>query len=293
MLPYQSQAAGGYEWVCTDGEFSEEPAPDCSDCDAGTANPDAGAEVCNSCVLGTFMGDVGATECTNCPPNSNTEEEGATEVTQCMCDAGYSGDIQSAQDFCNVCIAGTYNEVSGPGDCENCPEYSTTLNEASTAVTACLCEAGHTGQIFAPSDVCTECPADTFKDSISSEPCSECPEHSSTLAGEGQTSPTACLCNAGFSGDIQSSQDACNACETDTFKKDVGTAPCDDCREIRLRSASVMTDGAAPLLSLLTSASRRTAAPAAATSALRKSSALLSVSDSCPQRSRHYASHLW
>ena len=229
MLPYQSQAAGGYEWVCTDGEFSEEPAPDCSDCDAGTANPDAGAEVCNSCVLGTFMGDVGATECTNCPPNSNTEEEGATEVTQCMCDAGYSGDIQSAQDFCNVCIAGTYNEVSGPGDCENCPEYSTTLNEASTAVTACLCEAGHTGQIFAPSDVCTECPADTFKDSISSEPCSECPEHSSTLAGEGQTSPTACLCNAGFSGDIQSSQDACNACETDTFKKDVGTAPCDDC----------------------------------------------------------------
>ncbi|KAL5266321.1 hypothetical protein ACHWQZ_G003669 [Mnemiopsis leidyi] len=70
--------------------------------------------------------------------------------------------------------------------CALCPEGSVKLDN-----TTCLCRGG-LGMIW-QNEQCTECPANTYKDTPDNSPCQTCPEHSSSTPGSGS-----CSCQAGY-----------------------------------------------------------------------------------------------
>eukprot|EP01043_Picozoa_sp_COSAG02_P088650 COSAG02_NODE_25733_length_650_cov_2.239564_1_plen_152_part_01 len=108
----------------------------------------------------------------------------------------------------------------------------------STALTDCLCDAGHEGVITAPESTCDACAVATYKESPGSDPCLGCPVDSTTEE-EGATAVTLCLCQAGFTNAIQNATDTCATCEVDTWKTELGPADCTPC------PANANTEGAA------------------------------------------------
>ena len=163
-------------------------------------------------------------------------------VTQCLCIAGYSGDIVSTDSECIICALGTWNADVGPGVCTTCPEFATTAEEGATDITACLCEAGFTGDIAIPTDRCFGCELGTYKPTVGPGACTDCPEFASTAA-EGATTITDCLCEPGYSGDITIPTDLCTGCELGTFKPVAGPEACTDCTE----NADTAVTGAAEI----------------------------------------------
>lgn len=135
----------------------------------------------------------------------------STAITDCLCAAGHSGDPQAPEDTCDACEEATYKEGTGPGACLDCPADSTTEEEGATAVTLCLCEAGFTNEIAAPTDNCATCAVDTWKTELGPEDCTSCPENSNTNGADGSPSYTACICDAdnGWEGEIGSPADIC------------------------------------------------------------------------------------
>lgn len=165
---------------------------------------------CEECALGTYTGEVGPGPCTPCPDDAITEATGSTVVTACLCNVGFTGDIAAPEDTCTGCEVATYKDETGPGACVPCPADSTTEEEASTAVTACLCEAGFTGDIAAPADECASCDIDFWKTELGPAACTACPENSNTEAA-GSPSFTACVCDTanGWEGEIGSPEEVC------------------------------------------------------------------------------------
>ena len=66
-------------------------------------------------------------------------------MTACLCDAGYQGEITVPESTCTECPIGTWLGIIGPGPCTDCTANAVTAATASTAITDCLCAAGHTG----------------------------------------------------------------------------------------------------------------------------------------------------
>ena len=159
----------------------------------------AGADppsTCEECAEGQYSTGPGFGRCLECPLNSGSEVTGSTEVTDCECEAGFTGTIDEPSDICSACPIGEFKEDTGPGECETCPENAVTAAPGSSAITDCLCAAGHTGPIAAPEDECTPCDIGSYKSAIGPAACTLCPEFSSTdLAGA--TSASVCECIEG------------------------------------------------------------------------------------------------
>ena len=79
----------------------------------------------------------------------------------------------------------------------------------STAITACLCNAGYTGAIALPADTCAACLANTFKAVVGPAVCTECPPDSSHPE-TGATEITVCTCDEGFTGSIEDESSVCD-----------------------------------------------------------------------------------
>jgi hypothetical protein len=200
---------------------------DC-DCDAGYSGVITDpSDECTECEIGQYLSAVQAASCIDCPDDSTTTDTGSTTMDQCLCEAGYSGD--AATDGCDQCAVGQYSDSVGPDACVDCPANSGTAQPASTSVTECECEAGHTGTINAPDDECTACGVGTYKDAPGDAECTECPAHSGTDGNTGQVSVTACRCDAGFEGVVTSPTDQCSICLANTYKAGSGPGPCDGC----------------------------------------------------------------
>ena len=89
-----------------------------------------------------------------------------------------------------VCLSGQYMSSNS---CLNCLALSSSP-AGSTAVTACVCNAGSNGP---DGGTCTQCLGGTYKSGTGNSGCVDCPANS--LSPAGSTAITAC-CNAGSNG---------------------------------------------------------------------------------------------
>jgi hypothetical protein len=103
------------------------------------------SDECINCPLNTYGSDTGLTskdDCKGCPLNSFSIPGSAV----CLCYKGYYDSVPGATVSCSACPAGTYQPVvgmSGLSSCLACPSLnSITLGEATTNVSACLCDKG-------------------------------------------------------------------------------------------------------------------------------------------------------
>jgi hypothetical protein len=194
---------------------------------------------CSQCRLDTYKDRSGTTPCTVCPPHSTTAaSSGRPHISSCICDAGYTGSLNTSTATCSACPTNTYKSSRGAANCEICPAFSTTLGVAGqTAVTQCKCIPGYTGMLQNNVFVCSRCPVNTYKIHHGGALCDLCNPHSSTNSTDGQTNVSACLCSMGYTGTLVTARSLCTACPADTYKTTIGTAACTSC------TANSGTDG--------------------------------------------------
>jgi hypothetical protein len=172
-----------------------------SDCKCGSGSFWDG-EFCSPCLEGTFstggfsaIGDALNT-CQQCPEGS-TSPIYSKSPASCKCNTGlYWNEVA---DVCTECEVGTYSTSTpmavGPTDtsvCKSCPAGSTSL-AGSSHYEACECTAG----LYWSGTACTECPENTFGDTIAmasgeaNNVCADCPAGSTSPAGS--SNPEACV----------------------------------------------------------------------------------------------------
>jgi hypothetical protein len=169
--------------------------------DAYTTDTNNGAAL----IAFVMSSDTAATSCTGCPTNSGVDNtgSGATEITACKALPGFYG--------------------ANGDDPTACPANSGTGNIAgSTAITACVADAGHTGSGVNV----LKCVKDTFKGTASAEDCTPCPANSGTGVTTGATVITTCVANAGFYG---ANGDTPTACAAGKYVSTTGAAACKPC----------------------------------------------------------------
>ena len=224
--------AGDYDYECN-GDTLEEPVPACTECDAGEYNSQPGAATCTPCEVGSYNADTGQDECLPCPDGASTDGGGSEELTDCRCEPGHTGNIEDPGDECVECPADFYKTEPGPvpAICTPCPDFSSTdESTGSTALSNCLCIAGHSGELNVPADDCEPCELGLYKGDIGPEDCTTCPAGSTTLF-IGSTSVEECECDLGYTGEITSPAQQCDACGTGEWKGTVDSADCTVCTD--------------------------------------------------------------
>lgn len=177
-------------WACPESSVTEilmsdtletHITDDCYDCNADAVAAAIAAEAAGqppppastlNCPSGYYMGKVCGT-CVPCPKGFFCQ--GGPENNRFPCDIG------------------NYADTTNAFDCKTCPLFSTS-KRAADSIQKCECIGGYTG---IASDVlgCQRC-QDSYKLSVGTEPCTNCPPHSSTYV-LAATTKTDCKCNAG------------------------------------------------------------------------------------------------
>ena len=170
--------------------------------------------------------------------------DGSTSADNCQCLAGYSRD-EFSESLCSPCMKGKFKALIGPEACEDCPEHSTSLLDASSHVSQCICSPEYyavlrmgrlecvpcavnsrtdpanepVGDVssclcvegfFLGTISCEPCPAGTYKDYLGqSTSCSSCAVGATSQ--EASTSYLNCSCPFGFKRNADSSCTMCNA----------------------------------------------------------------------------------
>ena len=105
---------------------------------------DAGTTACTACAHGYFKATVRrADRCTGCPAFSNTTAVAATGMADCKCIAGHQGQVDqpdlldSDTGRCKRCPRGTYKELLGSFECDDCPQGHYLNPDAVTSSDAC------------------------------------------------------------------------------------------------------------------------------------------------------------
>jgi len=222
----------------------------CTQCSAGSFNPALGATTCSKCAGGLYSSSPGAVaveQCLACPvskysapgaaqceacPLNTFAPAPSDELTDCKCLAGYySTTLGSDGHTCQECPAGTFKPLQGAAACTQCraDRYSTataatsnstcqpcTANAVSpmgsSASSMCLCDYGYkevnstcaaciagTFKDTLGSAACTDCPADTYSDmpaARNASVCTKCYNHAITAAGS--DSILDCGCSSGY-----------------------------------------------------------------------------------------------
>lgn len=134
-----------------------------------------------ACPEDTYGATPGLETCTACTANAGTDgATGEVAVGACLCNAGYEGELATAEDTCGECPLGTWLAEVGPGPCTPCTANAITAAAASVAITDCLCNVGHSGTIAEPEDVCAACELAEYKDATGPGDCTPCPALSTT-----------------------------------------------------------------------------------------------------------------
>ncbi|EKX31555.1 hypothetical protein GUITHDRAFT_149224 [Guillardia theta CCMP2712] len=184
-------------------------------CDAGSYL--RAPSFCDSCPLGTYKDAIGNQDCRDCPGNTKTVILGATSVEVCVCVPGYLYDPDVGD--CVECPQGFFLDGSG-GICTRCPENMTTVAAASATPNSCRCKPG-----YSPDDngVCKACRANTYKGSVSQNPCTPCPER--TVSPAASTDVDMCVCDRGYTSLLG----LCVACDAGKYKDSTGNQACTPC----------------------------------------------------------------
>ena len=137
----------------------------------------------------------------------------------CVCDKGWQPWVGGIAGTCLICENDMYKPEIGNASCLRCPAYSHS-NQGSTALSACRCWDGYTGE---NGGMCTPCGAGTYKPSGTAV-CLPCPAFSNSPNASGTLSD--CTCNAGFTGN---NGGTCTVCGINTYKQGSGSAACLPC----------------------------------------------------------------
>lgn len=109
----------------------------------------ADSKLCVPCEAGQYQPNIGKTACD-------------------MCEQGlFSGD-EAAQ--CSYCERGTYADGVGLSSCVPCDEHQTTVDIASTNVSACVCDEG----FFPAEGACSACPERSTTDDVGASSVDDC-----------------------------------------------------------------------------------------------------------------------
>ena len=126
------------------------------------------------------------------------------------CDSGTFKAGTDLEKQCEDCATGKYKATPGEAQCDDCQANSGTgTSTGSTAVSACVADAGHTGS----GNSVTKCAADTFKAASGAETCTPCPANSETAGAMGSTASTDCVAvptEASASGSVSASGSGSN-----------------------------------------------------------------------------------
>lgn len=146
--------------------------------------------------------------------------------------------------MCTACPAGAYKPDVGAAACSACPVNSLSP-EGSTAISACLCNAGYetaldgSGVIVA----CSACPTGKYKAAAgSASGCRLCESDLSFSTGAFDSASPYCVCRPGYVLDAG----ACRACQKGMYKENQGN--------LTLGCASLL-DGCCPCGQFQTTAS--------------------------------------
>jgi hypothetical protein len=250
-----SDAPAGAAYCSCNAGFTKNDDAECVACAAGKYQSATGG--CTKCSAGKYSAAVAATgesACSACPANSNAPE-GSDALSDCTCDIGYTG---SNGDTCEICEAGKYKEVSGPGACIDCAsgKYSpfegvpTCMScptnsdspPGSSVTSDCSCKAGY----YKNSGACRQCPEGKFKEQVGDEACSNCAagKYSTKV---GQISASKCvLCEAGKYSETAGRAEGCWLCDAGKYSRQQGaetSGGCQDCPSDTTSAAGSDDDG--------------------------------------------------
>lgn len=180
--------------ICSAGSYNSQlDATTCSRCGAGYKSSTPGAtssEQCTECGVDTYSA-AGAAQCDICPSYTYAAARSVV-LGDCKCLSGYYSQVTGQDGLpCSACQAGKHKAQTGAVVCTDCAinKFSTAIAATSNATcvscttnavsvagssdsTMCLCNLGFTGSNAAS---CASCIAGTFKDTLGSALCTNCP----------------------------------------------------------------------------------------------------------------------
>ena len=228
----------------------------CTPCDRDTYKPDLGAHNCTACHANsvtvdtaqrapsacvcdkfyhrsgdacvlcsdtTIKLDVGDTGCEACPDNTATVDG---DRGRCQCKKGYNGTADDAE--CHECLADTYKDTVGTGECTPCPGEAVTFNVAPPwdAVTKCRCPLGYVG---ADGTACAAALPGFYKSTYGSSNATACPANRTT-AESGAKVESDCFCARGYgNAEGAASNSDCALCAPGTIQPNIANRVCEAC----------------------------------------------------------------
>ncbi|GBF99837.1 hypothetical protein Rsub_12537 [Raphidocelis subcapitata] len=202
-----------------------------------------GSEICD---YGFFNVGGNNRACVECHGNLITERQGSTSPQECVAPPGYFYLSSRAAE----CAQGTYKDVAGNWDCDECPDGTTTkfgevAKNSSTDCTYLRPGYGAPAGLTPGSFSATICPADTYRtgegfySTESGLPCEPCPDGTHTYTGRvGATSQDLCLAMPGWGWN---SNGTASVCSKGTYSAGWNREPCTSCGE---GSITTKTSGA-------------------------------------------------
>ena len=196
--------------VCPKGTFCSIGSDDPTPCAPGTFSPFTNATRCQRCPAGEYQDAERQTHCKPCDRGSYCAAGASTPfpcpagrfgnatdmaaATECLpCPAGSSCALGSTEP--SRCLPGTYTDESNQSRCLTCSPGDFTSNTGSTSCQRC-----------APGMWCTSaaqipCSENTYNPDAGAyliTNCTRCPERTTTLGRDAQTSVDGCSCSVGF-----------------------------------------------------------------------------------------------
>ena len=246
--------------LCNAG-YSGKPGVSCFPCAPGFFKVERGSGPCQRCPAGTYaFNSATKVVCTECTAHSSTVTDASNSVGNCLCNAGHTGALggpctpcaegtfspDRGPEPCQLCASGTYStktQQTTNTTCKACPTYSIS-DEGSSAIIDCICDSGYSAA--AAGAACVPCDVGTYKEATGSTPCDVC-SRNTYQAKVAQTSATSCLacpahsispfrsgalemcvCKSAYT-QVDSSQLACEACDSGKWKTSNGSAVCSLC----------------------------------------------------------------
>ena len=148
---------------------------------------------CEACVSPFFSDQYGSIACTECDLNMHSEAP-RDSAAACECNAGFGGEP------CTVCFWGTFSAGGLPLDqhreCLPCPDGKTTVANASSSISDCVCSPGHgTASPDNASAACSPCGNSYYATGFINTACAHCGFGGVTFPEQGATTFDACMCN--------------------------------------------------------------------------------------------------
>jgi len=172
---------------CTPNSQSGASSTSASDCTCDAGFHHGSDNTCVGCAPGTYQKDTAQSDCDACPVGSDSSAQ-STQKASCVCTFGFTGANGGP---CDAGTTGKFKPIEGSDACEDCHQHSNSA-VGSTTQAACKCMPGFEQQ----GDARQQCPAKTFKNTTSSNPCAACDSTTQISSADF----TSCVCMPGLAG---------------------------------------------------------------------------------------------